>query len=239
MSWWPTRPWNETRSPTPSSAASRDSRRYSGSPRRRPAGGPPAMTSSAPGTPGMARTTVSRPLRLTRRLAASTRGAGPRRAAGPSGRNIETSTPHGTTVMPWAGTPRRASSRSSSEEVASTAATSRAIATSMRIRDSGLASRAPWWRRLTTPREWNVWTTGRPCPRAPASAARPLIQKCACTTSGGSRSHRAARYRPNRDMYGSSRSFGSAAGGPAGTCSTVTPRHIRTRSRNDVPSRRV
>ena len=55
----------------------------------------------------------------------------------------------------------------------------------MSIRCGGLVSAAPCSRRFTTPRAWNVCTTGMPSGRAAAQPASPDIQKWVWTRSGG------------------------------------------------------
>src|SRR6266540_2278655 len=73
-----------------------------------------------------------------------------------------------------------------------------------------------------------------------AALTATAIQLCACTTAGvKSASQRAARYRPNSPMYGSSSSLGSGVGGPAGTCSTSTPGPNGTTGAMSGSSRRV
>ena len=197
------------------------------------------MTSSASGTPASARITVSKPLRGTSRPTHSTRGRSPRAATGPSGRNCSTSTPDGTTVIRLRAAPSRISSPTSSVQVATTRSTSRASARSSRIRTGGLVSSRPWNRRLVTPSAWKVCTTGRSRSRVADSAASPDIQKCACTTSGGSAANRAASSEPSWPTSGSSSSFGTGAAGPASRCSTSTPSSVRTRSGSSAESRRV
>ena len=76
------------------------------------------------------------------------------------------------------------SSRTSSEQVATTAAALRRRSRSVVARSTGLESAGPWCRRFTTPSAWNVCTTGMPSGPAARSDAQPDIQKWACTTSG-------------------------------------------------------
>ncbi len=194
------------------------------------------------GTAASARITVSKPFRGTSRPTESTRRSGPRSATGPSGLNCSTSTPQGSTVTRCRAAPSRTSSCDSSVEVAMTADTSRASARSIRIRTGGLVSCRPWKRFFVTPSAWKVCTTGgsaRPSCRAAATAASPDIQKCACTTSGGSAARRSASARPRSPTYGSSSSFGSGSAGPASRCSTTTPSSVTTRPGRSAESRRV
>jgi hypothetical protein len=90
----------------------------------------------------------------------------------------------GTTEIRRRSPPRRRSSKTSSVQVATTRSASRTEPASTSRRPAGLVSRSPWWRRFTTPSAWKVMTTGTPSGRAAASAALPLIQKWAWTTSG-------------------------------------------------------
>ena len=118
-----------------------------------------------------------------------------RSATGPSGVNRSVSTPHGTTRIEERCTPRLARPETSAELVATTAVALRPMAGSSLIRaaDAPYALTAPVWsrrpavaRRSVTHRELNSCTTGMPRSRAAASAARPLVQRSACTMSGRS-----------------------------------------------------
>ena len=139
-------------------------------------------------------------------------------ATGPSGENARVSTPQGTTrhaaavgaPCGSARTPRRRRSRGRGRR-GGRAPARRAI------RPAGWCRRAPWWRRLTLPSAWKVWTTGCPGRASAAVAASPDIQKWACTTSGGSA--RQARSSPSASagMCGRSSSFGIGRAGPAST----------------------
>jgi hypothetical protein len=91
------------------------------------------------------------------------------------------------------------------------------------IRLGGLVSLSPCSRRFTTPRAWNVCTTGMPSGAAAASAARPDIQKWAWTTSGRDRLHDSVSRCANWSMWRSRRSLAMGLAGPASTCSTSTP----------------
>ena len=204
------------------------------------AGGPPAITRSVPGSWVRAAMTSPIPLRSTSRLTTSRRErSGSRGSTGPSGRNRLRSTPHGTTVTRCRSAPIRTSSKTSSEQVATMRSACPARNRSSRRRLGGLVSLAPWWRRLTTPRAWKVCTTGTPSGRAAARAARPDIQKWAWTTSGGSTRQERRSPAASSSMWGSSSSLGIRSGGPASTCSTVTPGAKVTRGGRSGSSRRV
>ncbi len=186
----------------------------SGSPSSSAAGGPPAMTSSTPGSAVSARTAMSKPLRSTMRPTSSSRGRPPR-AREPLGVKCVVSTPHGTTVTSLVSTPIRVSSTTSSEQVASTRSTSRARPRSSSSRFAGLVSAWPWCRRLTVPKAWKVWATGTPLGRAARSAASPDIQKCAWTTSGlPCLSQSRPTQSPKASMNGSRSSLGTSARWP-------------------------
>jgi hypothetical protein len=172
-------PANMTRSEMPRALASQARLRCASGRRSCACGGHPATTSSASGTPARASSKVSSSLRSASVVTASSRARLPRVAAGPSGANSSVSTPHGTTLIEFRGTPRQARSCISAELGTTTALAVRAIADSSRIRAAGASSFADWLRRSLTPREWNVCTTGMPRPRAPASAARPPVQRTA------------------------------------------------------------
>lgn len=78
-----------------------------------------------------------------------------------------------------------------------------------------------------------------PSSSAAVSVAIPLIQKWACATSGRSAFQRRARYAAKAGMWGSSWSLGTGTGGPAGTCSTVTPGAREAVPGSSLPVRRV
>ncbi|GAA3028906.1 hypothetical protein GCM10020000_01820 [Streptomyces olivoverticillatus] len=100
-------------------------------------------------------------------------------AAGPREVKWRVSTPQGTTEQRSGAMPMRASSRTSSEQVARTRAQEEPILRSVSSRSGGLVSVSFWCRRLTVPRAWKVWTTGTARPRVPSRAAMPDIQKWA------------------------------------------------------------
>jgi hypothetical protein len=105
-------------------------------------------------------------------------------AMGPSGANSSVFTPHGTHRTEVRGTPSRVRSLTSAELAAMTAFALRPMAGSSRILAGG--AEEAWSRRSATPSELNDCTTGMPRSRAAASAASPLVQRTACTTSGRS-----------------------------------------------------
>ena len=218
-----TAPVSTSRSATPAAAATARSRRTSGSASSSSAGGPPTTTSSASGTAASARTASSCPLRSTSRPRTSSRGRSVRAATGPRGVKTEVSTPHGTIETRSEDSPRRRSSNTSSLHVATTWSTSRHRSRSRPTRPSGEVSAAPWCRCLTEPRAWKVCTTGTGAVRASAAAteASPLIQKCACTRSGGDAAQRRRSTRAKVRMCGSRPSLGTGRAGPAVTCATV------------------
>ena len=115
-----TAPVNTTRSATPRARAMSRSRRYSASPPSWSRSGPPATTSSAPGSRASASMAVSMPLRSTSRPSVSSRPGDSRRATAPDGQKVPVSTPHGTTDTLPAGMPSWPSSRTSSRQVAMT-----------------------------------------------------------------------------------------------------------------------
>ena len=241
----PTRPRKCTRSSTWALRASARSRPTSGSVSTSAASGPPATTSSASGPPLLTRPASAEialpmPLRSTRRPTYTSRARpGVRSSASPIGRKVSRSTPHGTTEMRLRSPPRRSSSKTSSLQVATMRSHSSTRRRSTSSRSGGLVSREPWWRRFTTPSAWKVMTTGIPSGRAASRAAYPLIQKCACTTSGRRRDHWRRRSSAKASMYGNRVSLETTSAGPAGTWSTVTPVPMGTRRGSARSSRRV
>ena len=143
-----------------------------------------------------------------------------RGATGPRGVNTVVSTPQGTTETRSLSRPSRRSSNTSSEQVATTCATVRHSDRSSSMRCGGEVSAAPWWRRLTEPSAWKVCRTGTGIGPAAATAASPLIQKCACTRSGGRCAHSRRSTAANAGMCRSRSSLGSTRAGPAVTCAT-------------------
>ena len=104
------------------------------------------------------------------------------------------STPSGTTRIDDRCTPRLVRSVTSAELVASTAVALRPMAGSSLIRAADAPSALTTsvrsaTLRSVTPRERNSCTIGMLRSRAAASAARPLVQRIACTTSGRSSCH--------------------------------------------------
>jgi hypothetical protein len=132
--------------------------------------------------------------------------------------NTSVSTPHGTIETRSVVSPSRRSSNTSSVQVATTWATVLHSERSSSIRFGGEVSAAPWCRRLTEPRAWKVCSTGTD--PAAATAASPLIQKCACTTSGACSAQVRRRSAANSGMCRSRSSLGSSQAGPAGTWTT-------------------
>ncbi len=129
------------------------------------------------------------------------------------------------------GTPSPVSMSSSADESASTVRTVLPTSRSIRLRTTAcsavwLAGTA-WSTDMTdlrgVPSVWKVCTTGTRVPRVAPSAARPLVQKWACTTSGGRCAQRWASSLLNAPSCGSSRSCDRAAAGPAGRYSNRTP----------------
>jgi hypothetical protein len=237
-----TAPRNSTWSSTPSARARPRRRRTSGSEPRASAGGPPATTSSVPGSADSAEITSSMPLRGTSRLTTTTRWP-PRLggATGPAGRKAVGSMPHGTTVMRSGSPPRAVSSATSSVHVATRWSASRRSCASTSHRAAGLVSAPPWCRRFTTPRAWNVCTIGGGAGSAPRACrpAQPDIQKWVCTTSGGRAAHRRRSARAKAGMWFQSSSLGTAVVGPATMCSTWTPGAMCTRGGRSGASARV
>ena len=178
------------RATPPTPPAARSGRALRVGVQRPPGPGRPPTTSSASGSAASARITVGRS--PCARPAGRRSGAGAGRSGAPPGRPGGTrsrSTPHGTTDIRPRGTPSRTSSPTSSRQCAMTRSHARPRCAARRpTRPGGLVSAAPWWRRLTEPSAWKVCTTGTSRPRdRRVSAARPDIQKCAWTTSGGHR----------------------------------------------------
>lgn len=81
--------------------------------------------------------------------------------------------------------PRRASSNTSSEQVAIARPTCLPTMRSHRFRSGGLGPASPWCSRFTAPSGRKVRTGGTPASCAARTVATPDIQKCACATSGG------------------------------------------------------
>ncbi len=156
-----------------------------------------------------------------------------RSAIGPSGVNRSVSTPHGTTRIEERFTPTLARPETSAELVATTAVAPRPMAGSSLIRAADAASaftapgessrRAAAWRSVM-PSESNSCTTGMPRSRAAASAARPLVQRSACTMSGRSLCQwlRSGPLKAGTRLSRSA-SPGSSPAGPASMYLTWTP----------------
>ena len=145
-------------------------------PGRRPAasrGGPPATTSSASGHVRQRPDGVVEALALDQPAdGEQPRAAGPPAPAGPRGVNVRGVDP--ARARPSSGrwaAPIRASSRTSSVQVAMTRSTSRPGRARSSRRCGGLVSAAPWCRRLTVPSAWKVCSDrhgrarGRPAAR--------------------------------------------------------------------------
>ena len=173
--------------------------------------------------------------------AVSSRGRPFRLATGPSGVNRLVSTPSGTTRIEDRCTPRLARSATSAELVASTAVALRPMAGSSLIRAADAPSALTTsvrsaTLRSVTPRERNSCTIGMLRSRAAASAARPLVQRIACTTSGRSSCHwlrsgpLKAGTRSSSPASPSSPSASAPGTGPAVMCSTRTPAWSSARS---------
>ena len=137
----PTSPANSTRPVTSRDSASFASLRYAMSPRSLARGGPPATTSSAPGTLDIACSSVASASCSCRSATVTSRCRPVRSATGPSGLNSSVSTPQGTTRIDRRGTPSLVRSDSSSELPATTALTLRPIAGSSRMRSVPTLSR--------------------------------------------------------------------------------------------------
>ncbi len=101
------------------------------------------MTSSVSGSWASAVIATSKPLRGTSLPTATSRCAARRQATGPFGLNCARSTPQGTIEIRDRGTPRRESSKTSSEQVAITRPACRPMIRSSRIRSAGLVSLSP------------------------------------------------------------------------------------------------
>jgi hypothetical protein len=167
------------------------------------------------------------------------RGRWVRASTGPSGRNSPVSTPEGTSSIRDRGTPSSSNSRISSWHCTTTRSATRPSRRSYPMRWSGLVSAAPWCRRFTEPSAWKVCTTGTSTVRAAVTAASPLIQKCACATSGSQDERQSAASQSAKvPMCGSNSSLGRTFAGPAGTCTTSKP-SIATMSGGCGSSRRV
>ncbi len=206
------------------------------------------MISSASGISGRARTTVSSPSRLRWVATAISRGCSPRGAIGPSALKKAESTPNGSTLMPDRGTPSPARSDTSSSLVAMTRSALRATARSSRSRAPVSVaacsarvepSSAMWCRRSAARSEWNVCTTGILRSRVAARAASPPVQPMACTTSGRSSCHCAARASANVRMCGSTASSASGSASPAVTYWTAAPPGSSAVSGRSAPSLRA
>ncbi|KVD96098.1 hypothetical protein WS63_31345 [Burkholderia stagnalis] len=192
--------------------------------------------------------TVSMPLRGTRQPSCSTTNASSgqpsraRAAARGTGRNSSASKPHGTMASRFASarySVRRSSASCGHSAISRSAR--RASVSSIATRASGKPSAAPWRSRLTRPSAWNVTTNGMPSRRFTRSATSPDVKKFACirSTVAASRRSRAITSSANAPMYGSSRSLGTSAGGPAGTWITRIRAPIGTTSGRCGLSRRL
>ena len=205
------------------------SRRASGSMASSSACGPPATTQLGAGEARGARAiTSSIPLRGTSRLDDDDAVAAvPGRGHGSGG--AERRRDRSRRERPRWRRGRRPGSSSSSTSSRQVATTWSASRTSCRPRPStrsgGLVSASPWWRRLTTPRAWNVRTTGgSPSGRAASSAAQPGHPEVGVDDVGPADRPTAPQRRAKAGMCGQRSSFGTGSGGPARTCSTRDPR---------------
>ena len=153
------------------------------------------------------------------------------------------STPHGTTRIERRGTPSLVRSDSSSELPAITALTVRPIAGSSLIRSVPTPAGIIRCRRSATPSESNVCTTGTERSRAADSAASPLVQRSACTTSGRSLLHCSCsgwlKAATCASRCASSLRPASASESAGPTYSTETPGASLARSGSDALPRRA
>lgn len=227
-----TAPSSRTRPATPSRDASSSRRRASGSRGSSDGSGPPAISSSAPGSRTSASMMVSYPLRgtsrptLTSRTVASGDQSGETAAATPdraAGWKRSRSTPHGIASTRPGSLPRASSSVISSRQVAMIPSACRTRLCSTTRRCAGEESSRPWWRRFTTPRAWKVTRYGSRCVRAARWLAQPDIQKWACRTSTRSRSTASVNRWAKVSMCGQRSSFASRRVGPAGRWATRYP----------------
>ena len=179
-------PRKRTRSRDPAlGGQSRPAAPRSGSSGPGSAGHAPARPS---GTAASAAIASSTPLRRTSRPTLTSRGR-PLRASDRAVRG-ERASRRPRRAPPGSGAaarPCRISSKTSSLQVAMTRSAPRATRPlgARPARRAGVA-RSPWCRRLTLPSAWKVCTVGTPDVPGGREPASPDIQKCACTTSGGS-----------------------------------------------------
>ena len=134
--------------------------------------------------------------------------------------------------------PSRVRSDSSSELPATTALTVRPIAGSSLIRSVPAPAGIIPCRRSVTPSWSNDCTTGTCRSRAADSAASPLVQRSACTTSGRSLLHRSCSGWLKAPTC-LSRWESSALESDGPTYSTETPGASLARSGSDLPLRRA